>query len=438
MDQNQIESQPQPNNSAAEAAVLGALMGDVNQADAVRYITELEPSDFYDSQHRDIFVALVEIVKSGAMPDLVLAYERSKCEPAMLAQIRAAGCMPSQIPHYLPILHNSRRGRLLKKCVSEAQISLSKSEDYEQIEGYLIDKLTKSRTEKTKILPVNEGLTVAGLLADDDPVCMVPTGIEELDIALGGGIACGEVCILAADTSTGKSATGIKIALSALAYEWSVQYESYEMQRRELWQRSLSYWTGISITKFRNRHFNDFDAAALTRAEEEMRLLWQRFTSNTKSTTPSELMGLAKVQRMQTGCPYLLIVDTAQRMRADKESASDTSNATKIIHGLKDIALQCEIPILVMWQFSRPVGADKKQGRKPTIFDLRDTGQAEQVADIVVLASRDNYFDKTIPWKEATLTFDLAKGRDGCTLGPVDVPWLSVIDKGYRREPGED
>ncbi len=427
----------EPNASAAEAAVLGALLGDINQAEAIKYVTELEPADFFEAKHRDIYSALVEIVKSGAMPDLVLTCEKSGCDPVYLVQMRSLACMPSQIPHYLPLLHKARRGRLIKTCISQAEAALAQSDDYEQVENHIIDTLTKSRQAKDKIVPVNEGFDIGRVLAGQDTINKIPTGIDDLDAALGGGIQCGEVCVLAADTSTGKSAAGIKIALSALVASWPVQYESYEMKRQEIWQRSLSYWSDVSITRFRDRTFGIYDSTALKRAAAEMEPLWKWFTANTKSTTPGELMSLARLQRMKTGT-FLLIVDTAQRMRVDGKK-SKYERASEIIHGLKDIALQCEIPILVMWQLSRPDKATKPAQRKPQLCDLRDTGEAEEVADIVILCSRDSYYDRKIPIEAAMMTFDVAKGRDGCKLVKVEVPWLRLISRNWRgREPGED
>ena len=371
------------------------------------------------------------------MPDLVLVYERSKCDPTYLAQIRDAACMPAQIPHYLDLLHNTRRGRLLINSVGQAQISLSQSDDYEQVENYLIDVLTKSRAAKNKVLPVGQGFDVDTLLSGEDKLQMVPTGIEELDIALGGGIGCGEVCIMAGDTSIGKSATGIKISLSALVAGWPVQYESYEMSRKTIWQRTLAYLSGVSITKIRSRDFNDYDRAALRKGSSYFGDSWAGFTCNTAPMTPADLLGFCRVHRMQHD-NFLLIVDTAQRMRVT-ERLSNYERGTKIIHELKDIALMCQIPVLVFWQLSRPDKATKMTQRRPTIHDLRDTGQAEEVADIIIFESRDSYYNRDIPIDQAVMTLDVVKGRDGCDLGPIDVAWLSLLKKNYMtRQPGDD
>jgi replicative DNA helicase len=134
------------------------------------------------------------------------------------------------------------------------------------------------------------------------------------------------------------------------------------------------------------------------------------------------------MEQLQHGAEFV-IVDHAGRMHSDSKARSDYEKMSDVANRLKDLAINLNIPMLVLWQLNR--GVEKAQDKRPTLADLRDSGQAEEIADTVILLSRSNYYDKSIPLSNVMITADVAKARDGGQLGEVQFPWLQMISRPY-------
>lgn len=425
-----------------ERAILGCLMSDPGYQ-VIQEIANLKEQEFYEDQDKVIFKAILKIVEGGVIPSLPVVYQESTTDPELLAQILAAACFPSQFNYYVDLLHRNYAGRRLERALLQAQLNLTEGGGYEEIESQLVNDLTRDRSEATTF-GIAEGYDVNQLLDGSDKVSGVLSGLEEIDLATAGGIMPGEVCICAARTSVGKSAWAVRYMLHAVRKGWPVLYMSYEMPRAQLWRRALSYWARVSLRKFRQGYFDDFDKARIRYATEKLKDFWPHVRVNCKANKPGDLLRLIRMEQLKYGEPNpFVIIDHAGRMMADGKVRSDYERASEIANRLKDISLQCNIPILALWQLSRGVEKDRedtgngKRPRKPTLADLRDSGQAEEIADTVLLMSRDNYYDPNIQLSEATVTVNVAKARDGGRTGEVQIPWLSIISRPEQREPGD-
>ena len=437
----------QPNSAPAifpavdiEQAILGCLMSDPGYK-VIQEIAGLREQEFYDTQDQIIFAAILRIIEKGITPSLPVIYQEATTDPELLSKILAGACFPSQFNYYVDLLHKNYAQRRLERSILQAQANLSEGLEYEEIESQLVNSLSKDRNEATTF-GITEGYDVDQLLSGSAKVSGVLSGLEEIDLATAGGIMPGEVCICAARTSVGKSAWAIRYMLHAVRKAWPVLYLSYEMPRSQLWRRSLSYWSTVSLRKFRQGYFDDFDKARIKRSTEDLKEFWPHIRVNCKANKPGDLLRLIRMEQLKYGEPNpFVIIDHAGRMLTDSKVRSDYERASEIVNRIKDIALQCNIPILVLWQLSRGVEKDREDGgkkpRKPTLSDLRDSGQAEEIADTVLLMSRDNYYDNNIPINEAMVTVNVAKARDGGKTGEVQVPWLSIISRPEQREAGD-
>lgn len=416
-----------PYDLDAERVVLGTLLSDIFRDEAIQHIDELTEADFYDHKHRAIFKAILELLNEGARvePLLIQAKTGGEIKASELIALRDAACIPSQISHYVNILHTKQRGRRLVKAIQNATVSYLQGVDYAEIEEFLLNTLSKQRAA-AKTSTLAEEVDLETFLAGEEIQPGVLTGIDELDVALGGGIRPGELCIVAARTSIGKSALAVMVAIHAAECGWPVLYMSYEMPKSQIWKRALSYESRVSLRKFRDGYFDDFDKQRIRKAYNELLPVMKRIRVNTEANTPAELARLVKLEQIKGGAKFL-IVDHAGRMKSDTKTRSDYEKMTEIAHRLKDIAIQLNIPLLVLWQLNREV--EMRNDRKPTLADLRDSGQAEEVADFVLLLYRDNYYNKDIPIQLAEVTVSVAKARDGGQVGDIKIPWLRIISR---------
>jgi len=329
-------------------------------------------------------------------------------------------------PHYVKILQEKERGRRVYFAARKALAAVGDSENYDEIESELLDSLAR-RTVSEGTTFLHEAGSFEEMVKNKAEQPWVTFGIDELD-AHTGGIRPGEVCILAARTSVGKSACAVASTLHSAEAGWKPLYMSYEMAKLKLWQRMLSYQSRVSLKKFRDNDFNHFDAQDVKGAEQELIPVMKNIRVNIEANTPERLAQLIRMEHIAGYADYV-ILDHAGRMKVGGKSRGRYEDATEIIQRIKDMAIQFDIPILVLWQLSRKT--EMKADKRPSLDDLRDTGHVEEVADMVVFMWRDSYYDRSIPVSRAMVNVDVAKARDGGTLGEIQVPWLRFITRSY-------
>lgn len=413
-----------------EKAVLGSLLSDLSRNRAIASIVELRPEDFADPKHQQIFQAILALLRSGKEPEPLLVKDvlKNKVTISELMEIEACACASSLVQDYVEVLNQKERSREIYNAVQSAQAAFLKGQDCAEIEDYLISCLMKKRAA-AGTTTLAEECDINTFLNNEENTLAVASGIEEIDKVLGGGIKRGEVCVVAARTSIGKSALAVMVALNAAFSDWDTLYMSYEMPKDQIWKRALSYWSRISLRRFRERYFNEFERICIQSAHRDLKQVFSKIRVNTNINKPSNLAALVRIEQM-SGRAQFLIIDHAGRMQAS--GRSEYERMTEIIHSLKDIALQCNIPVLVLWQLSRRV--EYTQDKKPTLADLRDSGHVEDVADFVLLLWRDSYYDRDIPVREAQVTVDVAKARDSGLVGIVHIPWLRIISRPTDRQ----
>ncbi len=420
-----------------EKAILGSLLVSPGY-NTLLSVSKIKEQHFYTPEDRQVFRAIIALVERGASPDMMLAYQQdSKLDPVYLADLCKGACFPSQLEYYISVLAENYHRRSLEYALKQAQIEIAAGQERVEIQDRLVTSLSREQAEETTTI-IDEGYDVQELLAGRQTQSGVKSGIEELDLALAGGIMRSEMCIAAARTSIGKSALAVLWMIAAVLKGWPVLYFSYEMPRKQIWHRILSYWSGVRLRKFRQGSFDYEDRLKINNAHKELTGFWQHIRVNTMTNKPQDLRQLIRLEKMRLGDMFV-IIDHAGRMKADGKASNSYERMSGIANGLKDIALDTNVPMLVLWQLSRAVEKDGRENKKPQLSDLRNTGEAEEVADEILLLSRDDYYDKSIHPENAIVTIDEAKARDGGRLGLIKIPWLDIIShREVMREPGED
>ena len=202
-----------------------------------------------------------------------------------------------------------------------------------------------------------------------------PTGVDRLDRLLAGGLRDGAVYVLAARPSVGKSALAQAIGEHVAANEGPALMLSQEMPDSEVADRALARMGGISYERIQTGRLQDDDWSRLTEAAE----YGSRLPFYVDDQPALRLADIRAKTRQVKGL-RLLIVDYLQLSVGDGENRTQEVGA--ISRGIKALAKELGVPVLLLSQLSRKV--EERPGREPQLSDLRDSGEIEQDADVVI------------------------------------------------------
>lgn len=234
------------------------------------------------------------------------------------------------------------------------------------------------------------------------------TGFPSWD-RLTGGLHGGEVTVVGARTSVGKTAFALQVALAVAASGGIVLFVSPEMTDRQLILRAAAQASGVSLRRLAVGDVTPQEHAVVDQALEAIaRLPLHLWTGEEVDLSALE----ARSQEAHHLNPLaLLVVDYLNLIR--HQALSPYERATEISRRIRALANQLEIPVLLLSQLRRPAGGDEKP---PSLYDLRDSGNIEQDADNVLLLWRSSRVDSLGRVERENLTVaDLVKQRNGPT-----------------------
>ncbi|MCL6481293.1 MAG: replicative DNA helicase, partial [Firmicutes bacterium] len=237
------------------------------------------------------------------------------------------------------------------------------------------------------------------------------TGYQQLD-NLTSGLQPSELIVLAARPAMGKTSLALNIAENvALRQGEPVAIFSLEMSKESLLLRLLASHARIDGHKFRTGHLSRDDWRRMTETLTHLAEapLW---IDDTGSTTVSEMGAKARRLKRDKGLA-LLIVDYLQLITARGRFGNRQEEVASISRGLKALAKELKVPLLVLSQLTR---APERDERRPQLADLRESGAIEQDADVVMFIHRPNLFKPDMPDEErAKAELIIAKQRNGPT-----------------------
>jgi replicative DNA helicase len=272
----------------------------------------------------------------------------------------------------------------------------------------------------------------------DRPVgmCGVPTGFPALD-GMIPGLQPGDLVILAARPSVGKSALALSIARNlAVDQGVGVGIITLEMSRLQVAQRLLSAQSRLDLHQLRTGRLAPADwqflqhhANRLARAPIHI--------DETAGMTILEARARARrlCNRHQIG---LVVVDYLQLMDSGEPTATREQEVAAISRGLKALAKELQVPVLALSQLSRAV--ETRPDHRPQLSDLRESGSLEQDADVVLFIYRQGMHagrSTDHPAEEDTAEIIVAKQRNGPT-GSVRLQWNAPCASFSEPEPGWD
>ena len=284
---------------------------------------------------------------------------------------------------------------------------------------------------KTEIVPTKELVMEAieqieKLYENRGSVTGLPTGFIELD-RMTSGLHAAEMIVIAARPSMGKTAFAMNIAEHvAMDIGKAVAVFSLEMSSQQLVQRILCSRAKVDLQRVRNGFLSERDFPNLTAAASQVAAA-KMFIDDTPGLTITELRAKARRLKSQQDI-QLIVIDYLQLLRSMSRRAQDNRQLeiSEISAGIKALAKELHLPIIVIAQLNRQPDTRAKEGGRPRLSDLRESGSIEQDADLVGLLVRPEYYETDDEAKleragEAELI--IAKQRNGPT-GDVPLTFL--------------
>lgn len=429
-----MENRVPPQNLDAEKSILGGLMLEQEAWDEVSEI--LLEDDFYKPAHRKIYSAIRELHRREMPSDLVtvsnLLMERGELEslggPAALAELIDQTPSAANITSYAKIVAEKST---LRKVINASQEFIDKAfnADFENMDAFMdgmeskVFQLAESKT--------SNGLTdaselvklslekIESLYASQMMVTGVPSGFNELD-DLTSGFHPGELVILAARPSMGKTALSLNFALhAALREKKKVAYFSVEMGKEQVMVRMLASSSKIRLGDIRIGKIDDHDwprlintAAALSETG--------LFIDDTSGISPFEIRAKARRMKAKHGLDMIMI-DYLQLMSMKSKIESREREVSEISKLLKSIAKELQVPVIALAQLNR--GVEGRSDRRPMLSDLRESGSIEQDADVIMMIYRQDYYERDNPEIKGLAEIIIAKQRNGPT-DTVKLRWI--------------
>jgi replicative DNA helicase len=259
----------------------------------------------------------------------------------------------------------------------------------------------------------------------------LPTGFIELD-RMTSGLHAGEMIVIAARPAMGKTAFAMNVAEhGAMDIGKAVAVFSLEMSSQQLVQRILCSRAKVDLQRVRNGFLSERDFPNLTAAASQVAAA-KMFIDDTAGLTVTELR--AKARRMKSKYDIqLIVVDYLQLLRSMSRRAQDNRQLeiSEISAGIKALAKELELPIIVIAQLNRQPDTRTKEGGRPRLSDLRESGSIEQDADLVGLLVRPEYYetdDEAKQERAGEAELIIAKQRNGPT-GDVPLTFLKQFTR---------
>ena len=247
------------------------------------------------------------------------------------------------------------------------------------------------------------------------------TGFEALDNTLHG-FQRGDLIIIAARPSMGKTAVALNVAMNVAMYQpdAAVALFSLEMGAESLGMRMLSAKSGIKADNLKTGQLSDDDWNRVNEAAGELRSAHIYIDDNPMTKVADIASKARRLQAEHKGGLSLIMIDYIQLITGDRRNAGENrqQEVSDISRGLKNVARELQVPVIALSQLSRTV--EQRENKRPMLSDLRESGAIEQDADVVMMLYRDSYYNEAAK-EEAEknnseqLEINIAKHRNGAT-----------------------
>ncbi len=432
-----------PANIDAEKTILGAILLD-NAAHA-EAAESLKPDDFALDSHRRIFLRMSELIDTGHAVDIVtLSNELAKYKEieavggvAYLASLTEGLPRRPVIEDYVRIVKDKS---LLRRLMGICSSAIAKAADQSQDAIGVLDE-TESRLLEVSEAGLTRGLqpldaivrdsfgSIDNLYKQSREITGLATSFIDLD-RMTSGLQKGELVIIAARPSMGKTAFAINLAQNAaVQHQAIVAVFSLEMSKESLLRRMLASQARVDQQRLQKGFLGQEDHEKLQNA---LGLLVESriFIDDSAGGSLAEMRAKARRLKQNSGGLDLIVIDYLQLMSATIPGAKKgyenrVQEVSAISRGLKAMAKELEVPVVALSQLSR--SNEKRDDKRPMLSDLRESGSIEQDADVVIFIHRESYYkrdENMTDAERAEAEIIIAKQRNGPT-GSVPLNFIA-------------
>ncbi|GDY03798.1 replicative DNA helicase [Planctomycetota bacterium] len=411
-----------PQSLEAERSVLGALL---LHADAVGDVQFLQPEDFYLPKHQLIYQSILAAFNTRNVTDPIVVEEvlsrlgvlkdaggREQLLDLVESVVSAAGI----VYHAEIVREKSVQRRLLETCLDVAR----RCYDNQDAAKDLLDDAERQIFEIARMDKSGDAHSITDILQQtferidrlrERGSRLTGLGTDYVDLDdITGGLQPGELIIIAARPSMGKTSLALNLTERVAGLKQGVAFFSLEMSNQQVIQNMLCCRAQIDGQAMRKGRITD---QQYKRLQEEAERLYetQIFVDDTPGVTITQLR--AKCRRMkQKHDIKMVVIDYLQLMTAGGRVESRQQEISTISRGLKGLARELEVPVIALSQLNRDV--ENRDDHRPRMSDLRESGAIEQDADVIVLLHRDEYYKPTEA-NAGLAQLIIAKQRNGPT-----------------------
>lgn len=415
----------------AERSVLGTAIASLNGAAAV--VAALRVEHFSLNPRRIVFEAVQRILDSGTAGGI----EPGEFPQAVMAELARTGdlprigefglgsggaylhslmSLPGSVAYCAPVIIEAARLRAMTDALESAAVinarnGLTAEERFGQIRQLVED--TAGWSAPLALRPNSDAVSevLAAIEAGGDPG--LSTGWPDLDDAIGG-LRNGELIVIGARPGTGKTLCGLCMADHAgTRLGLPVLFSSLEMTEAELTARRISAASRVPLHHLVRYQVTGSEWDMISRAYGKL-LETRLYVDDTSGASIGHIRGRLRAMERSGEPARLLVIDYLGFMAAPKAESRQQAVAA-LARAVKLLAREFSIPVVLLSQLNR--GPESRSDKVPSLADLRESGEIEQTADIVILLHRPDAYDRESP-RAGEIDLVIAKNRQGplCTV----------------------
>ena len=437
-----------PHSKQAEEALLGALLVYPN---AITIVTEMAllAKDFFVLSHQKIFQAMLECSYQNQIIDLNTVGTQLNDNQQLeaiggidyLLTLSRNAVASVNTRHYAQMILDKAQ---LRALIEQSQLIIEKAQSGEGLDDILdyseAGLLNVTRNRQTSDFRegsqvVNEVIkSITHLSENKSSITGLPTAYPALD-KITYGLQKGDLILLAARPSMGKTAFALNIAMnSAILSKKAIALFSLEMPAEHLIQRMLSAKSMVKSDHLRTGNMSNNDWNALHEAANDLRQT-KIFIDDSATIRMSEIF--SKCRKLAADHTLgMVVIDYIQLISSTGHSDNRQQEVSLISRQLKGLARELDVPVIALSQLSRRV--EQRDNKRPILSDLRESGSLEQDADIVMFLYRSEYYNLAKDGEEQTqpnivepVEVLISKHRNGAT-GTVNLQFQSNINKFFE------
>ena len=371
----------------AEQAILGCMLNDGMVAKMAA--GKLRDSDFTDPVNKLIFTAIVKDIDDGIEPDIITVARRCKSKEEYIVELSASIVTSFNHMAYIQAVLEDSAIREFHAMAPDILQEYESQSIIKKVEGVV--KEVQSRT--VDLIDYSVGETIARTMQmyserEAGKVPGIDTPLSNLTYYTGGWQP-GDLIIIAARPSIGKTAFALACGQEAIKTNKSVLIFSLEMSRERLMDRLLIGYSECDPMRYKTGKLNPVEKQNIRRVSEQLKEC-NLFIVDRGAMGLSDIEAFATERRRENKCD-LIIIDYLQLMKTKHErNKTRDGELSEVSRGLKLMAKELSVPVIALSQLNREV--EKRADKKPMLADLRESGAIEQDADLVLLLYRAAFY----------------------------------------------